>query len=185
MTYSGQKYDAKSLRIDVPQHQGGETTVGQLTVVMHAASFGYWHYYSLKVINSSICLLIQFIIKDNMLFKRGGQCLLTTIPSGFYPVDGALGMKEIVDVLEEEDIRVQHSVLLDEGEMSSGDVSKLHPQIKDECPEASSPRRVKEKKVSSEQAQILQDGGVVFLPEASTGGCTVQVEILISYLHLI
>ena len=49
-----------------------------------------------------------------MLFKRGDQCLITTIPSDFYPVDGALGMKEIVDVVKEEDSLVQHSVVLDE-----------------------------------------------------------------------
>ena len=34
-----------------------------------------------------------------MLFKRNDQCLITTIPNNFYPVDGALGMKEIVDVV--------------------------------------------------------------------------------------
>ena len=118
-----------------------------------------------------------------MLFKRGNHCLITTIPSGFYPVDGALGMKEIVDVLEEEDFRVQHSVLLDEGEMSSGEVLKLQSPIRDECPEGSSQRRVKEKKVTSDQARTLEDGGVIFLPEPSTGDCTVKVNMKLNDLH--
>ena len=68
-----------------------------------------------------------------MLFKRGNQCLITTIPSNFYPVDGALGMKEIVDVLKEEDSLVQHSVLLDEGEMTAAEASSLRPPILEEC----------------------------------------------------
>ena len=38
-----------------------------------------------------------------MLYKRGNECLITTMPSDLYPVDGALKAKEIVDVLEEED----------------------------------------------------------------------------------
>ena len=49
MTYSGEAFDEKSINIKVPPHQGGETAFDQLTVVMHAATFGYWHYYSLKV----------------------------------------------------------------------------------------------------------------------------------------
>ena len=49
MTYSGEAFDEKSIKIEVPPHQGGETAFDQLTVVMHAATFGYWHYYSLKV----------------------------------------------------------------------------------------------------------------------------------------
>ena len=84
-------------------------------------------------------------------------------------------MREIVDVLEEEDSLVHHSVLLDEGEMSNGEILVLHPQIQEECLAASSLRRVKEKKVTSEEAQTLQDGGVVFLPQASTRGCAVMV----------
>ena len=68
-----------------------------------------------------------------MLFKRGNQCLITTIPSNFYPVDGALGMKEIVDVVTEQDSLVQHSVLLDEGEMTADEASSLRPPILEEC----------------------------------------------------
>ena len=49
MTYSGDKFDEKSIKIEVLPHQGGETTFDRLTVVMHATTFGYWHYYSLKV----------------------------------------------------------------------------------------------------------------------------------------
>ena len=120
-------------------------------------------------------MLYHLPIQDNMLYKRGNHCSITTIPSGFYPVDGALGMREIVDVLEEEDSLVHHSVLLDEGEMSNGEILVLHPQIQEECLAASSLRRVKEKKVTSEEAQTLQDGGVVFLPQASTRGCAVMV----------
>ena len=48
-TFSGDKFDEKSIKIEVPPHQGGETTFERLTVVMHATTFGYWHYYSLKV----------------------------------------------------------------------------------------------------------------------------------------
>ena len=49
MTYSGEAFDEKSIKIEVPAHQGGNTAFDQLTVVMHAASFGYWHHRSLKV----------------------------------------------------------------------------------------------------------------------------------------
>ena len=49
MTYSGDKFDAKSIKIEVSPHQGGKIVSNQLTVVMHAANSGYWHYSSLKV----------------------------------------------------------------------------------------------------------------------------------------
>ena len=49
MTYSGDKFDEKSIKIEVPPHQGGETAFDRLTVVMHATTFGYWHYHNLKV----------------------------------------------------------------------------------------------------------------------------------------
>ena len=49
MTYSGDKFDEKSIKIEVPPHQGGKIVSNQLTVVMHAATFGYWHYSILKV----------------------------------------------------------------------------------------------------------------------------------------
>ena len=57
MTYSGDKFDEKSIKIEVPPHQGGGIVSNQLTVVMHAANFGYWHYSSLKV--NSIKLFFQ------------------------------------------------------------------------------------------------------------------------------
>ena len=84
-------------------------------------------------------------------------------------------MREIVDVLEEVDSLVQHSVLLDEGEMSDEEILGLHPQIQEVCLAASSLRRVKEEKVTADEAQTLQDGGVVLLPQASTTGCAVMV----------
>ena len=49
MTYSGDKFDEKSIKIEVPPHQGEGIVSNQLTVVMHAATFGYWHYSILKV----------------------------------------------------------------------------------------------------------------------------------------
>ena len=49
MTYSGDTFDEKSIKIEVPPHQGGETAFDRLTVVMHAATNGYWHTYRLKV----------------------------------------------------------------------------------------------------------------------------------------
>ena len=112
-----------------------------------------------------------------MLFKRGNQCLITTLPSNFYPVDVALGMKEIVDVVREEDSLVQHSVLLDGGEMTAAEVSSLKQPILDECSPSTSPtfRRVTEAKVTAEQAATLEDGGVVFLPQESTRACSIMV----------
>ena len=121
-----------------------------------------------------------------MLFKRGDQCLITTIPSDFYPVDGALGMKEIVDVVKEEDSLVQHSVLLDEGEMTAAEVSSLRPPILEECSPPTSPtfRRVREAKVSAEQAATLEGGGVVFLPQKSSRVCSIMVTTVESILLL-
>ena len=58
MTYSGDAFDEKSIKIEVPPHQGGDIAFDQLTVVMHAASFGYWHHRSLKV-NLVLLLLIK------------------------------------------------------------------------------------------------------------------------------
>ena len=49
MTYSGEAFDEKSIKIEVPPHQGGNAAFDQLTVVMHAASNGWWHWYSLEV----------------------------------------------------------------------------------------------------------------------------------------
>ena len=44
-TFSGNKFDEKSFKIEMPAHQGND----ELTVVMHAASNGYWHLSNLKV----------------------------------------------------------------------------------------------------------------------------------------
>ena len=70
-----------------------------------------------------------------MLFKRGDQCLITNIPSDFYPVEGALALalNEIVDVVKEEDSLVKHSVLLDKREMTADEASSLGQPIKEEC----------------------------------------------------
>ena len=112
-----------------------------------------------------------------MLLKRGDQCLITTIPSNFYPVDGALGMKEIVDVVKEQDSLVQHFVLLDEGEMTTSEVDQLGSPILAECAHSTTFRRVAEAKVTAEQATTLEDGGVVFLPEESNRACNVMVKL--------
>ena len=86
-------------------------------------------------------------------------------------------MKEIVDVVTDQDSLVHHSVLLDQGEMTTGEVASLRPPISEECPSSSSStfRRVSEKKVSAEQATDFDDGRVVFLPQESTRGCNVMV----------
>ena len=105
--------------------------------------------------------------------------MITTIPSDFYPVDGALALKEIVDVVKEEDSLVKHSVLLDEGEMTADEASSLGQPIKEECsPSSRTPstiRRVREAKVTEEQAATLDDGGVVLLPQKSSRGCSIMV----------
>ena len=51
MTYSGDAFDEKSIKIEVPPHLslGYNTYFDLLTVVMHAATNGYWHSYNLKV----------------------------------------------------------------------------------------------------------------------------------------
>ena len=105
------------------------------------------------------------------MFKKGDQCLITTIPTGFYPIDGALGMKEIVDVLEEKDSLVEHSALIDEGAMTD---ASLKPPIKEEC-SASFIRKVTPTKLTTEQASILEEGGVVLLPQIAKAGCTLRV----------
>ena len=114
-----------------------------------------------------------------MLFKRGDQCLITTIPSDFYPVDGALALREIDDVVKEQDSLVKNSVLLDEGEMTADEASSLKQPIKEECsPSSRTPstiRRVREATVTEEQATTLDNGGVVLLPQQSTRGCTKKV----------
>ena len=118
--------------------------------------------------------MIFHIIKsaqDNMLFKKGDQCLIATIPDGFFPIDGALGMKEIVDVIEEQDYLVEHSALMDEGEMTS---TSLKPPIREEC-SASFIQRVTPTKLTTEQASILEEGGVVLLPQVTKAGCSVRV----------
>ena len=101
--------------------------------------------------------------------------MITTIPSDFYPVDGALALKEIVDVVKEEDSLVKHSVLLDEGEMTADEASSLGQPIKEECsPSSRTPstiRRVREAKVTEEQAATLDNGGVVLLPQQSVCMC--------------
>ena len=110
--------------------------------------------------------------------------MITTLPSNFYPVDGALGMKEIVDVVKEEDSLVQHSILLDGGEMTAAEASSLRPPILEECSPSTSPtfRRVTEAKVTAEQAATLEDGGVVFLPQESTRGCGIMVRSTVDFI---
>ena len=49
LTYSGDEFDEKSLKLNVPPHRGEAVSFDRLTVVMHAATFGYWHHPSLKV----------------------------------------------------------------------------------------------------------------------------------------
>ena len=111
-----------------------------------------------------------------MLLKKGNECLITEVPPRSFPVDGALGMKEIVDVVTEQDIIVQHSVLLDEGELTSQEESNLKQPIREECAHNTATlRRVKQTKVSAQQVATLEDGGVVFLPESSTRGCKIMV----------
>ena len=111
-----------------------------------------------------------------MLFKRGDQCLITTIPKVFYPVDGALALKEIVDVVEERDSVVQHSVLLDEGEMTTDDASSLKPPILEECSTPSTIRRVTEAKMTVEQFETLkEDDGMVLLPRQSWKAFSIMV----------
>ena len=114
-----------------------------------------------------------------MLFKRGDQCLITTIPSDFYPVDGALALKEIVDVVEEQDSLVKNSVLLDEGEMTADEASSLKQPIKEECsPSSRTPstiRRVREEKLTEQQAKALDNGGVVKLTQESNRACRVNI----------
>ena len=85
-------------------------------------------------------------------------------------------MKEIVDLVTEQDIIVQHSVLLDEGELTSQEESNLKQPIREECAHNTAKlRRVKQTRVSAEQVATLEEGGVVFLPEYSTRGCNVMV----------
>ena len=55
MTYSGEAFDEKSIKIEVPPHQGENAALDELTVVMHAATNGWWHYYNLKVNTEISC----------------------------------------------------------------------------------------------------------------------------------
>ena len=114
-----------------------------------------------------------------MLFKRRDQCLISTIPNNFYPVDGAFGVREIVDVLKRQDFLVRHFVLLDRGEVTKAKVATLGLPIRAECfsSNASSVsfRRVTQFAVSAEQAATLQAGGVVFLPQVLHRACSVKV----------
>lgn len=86
-------------------------------------------------------------------------------------------MKEIVDVVTDQDSLVHHSVLLGQGEMTTAEAAALRPPILEECPSSSSStfQRVREEKVSAEQAADLEDGRVVFLPQESSRGCNVMV----------
>jgi len=174
-TFSGDMFDEKSIKIEVPPHQGSRSAFDQFTVVMHSAPIGYWH-------EDPSYSEYSTPLKDNMLFKRGDQCLITTIPSDFYPVDGALALKEIVDVVKEEDSLVKHSVLLDEGEMTADEASSLAQPIKEECfPSGRTPstiRRVTEAKVTEEQAAILDNGGIVLLPQQSSRACTKKTAVI-------
>ena len=115
-------------------------------------------------------LKIRKSVQNNMLYKRGDQCLITTIPSDLYPVDGALKAKEIVDVLEEEDLRVQHSVLFGSFFVEN---DSLKQPILQECSSATI-RRVREEKVTDEQKATLEDGGVVFVPHKSKRTCVTK-----------
>ena len=55
MTYSGTAFDEKSIKIEVPPHQGDNAAFEELTVVMHAATNGYWHNWYLKVNTAFSC----------------------------------------------------------------------------------------------------------------------------------
>merc|ERR1719450_737608 len=135
---------------------------------MHSAVGGYWH-------NDFTHAEYYTPLKDNMLFVRGGQCLITTVPDGFYPLNGALGMHEIVGVLTEQDFQEQYSVLLDQGEMTPAEMTSLAPPILDGCQpnhaRMGGIRRVTEAKLTVDQAATLEDGGVVLLPEYSNSTC--------------
>ena len=48
-TYSGDAFDERSMKIEVPPHQGSRSAMGQFKVVMHAASSGHWKKENLKV----------------------------------------------------------------------------------------------------------------------------------------
>ena len=59
--------------------------------------------------------------------------MISTIPNNFYPVDGAFGVREIVDVLKRQDFLVRHSVLLDRGAVPKAKVATLGSPIRAEC----------------------------------------------------
>ena len=48
-TFSGDAFDERSIKIEVPPHQGSRSAMGQFKVVMHAASSGQWKETNLKV----------------------------------------------------------------------------------------------------------------------------------------
>ena len=102
--------------------------------------------------------------------------MVTTIPRDFYPVDGALALKEIDELVEERDSVVQHSVLLDDGEMTTDDASSLKPPILEECSTPSTFRRVTEAKMTVEQFETLkEDDGIVLLPRQSWKAFSIMV----------
>ena len=47
--FSGDTFDERSIKIEVPPHQGSRSAMGQFKVVMHAASSGHWKKKNLKV----------------------------------------------------------------------------------------------------------------------------------------
>ena len=105
--------------------------------------------------------------------------MIKPIPSDFYAVDGALALKEIVDVVKEEDSLVKHSVLFDKGEMTADEASSLKQPIKEECSSSSrtpsTTRRVREEKLTNDQADTLDNGGVVKLSQESNRACSIMV----------
>ena len=48
-TYSGDTFEERSIKIEVPPHQRGRSAFDQLTVVMHSVASGEWHDTRLKV----------------------------------------------------------------------------------------------------------------------------------------
>ena len=155
----------------MPDHIGDSNKkFDALTVIMHAREDGYWHAGAGNVGGRPYLI-------NNMMWKYGKTCGISTVPAGVYPVDIALGLAEIKKPLTKEDLVIKYSILLDQGEMDQSVKDSLRPQIKTEC-EGLKINQVEEHEITEAEANILAKGGPVTIGPYPTGKCTVQTSVI-------
>ena len=165
LRFNGKADDSNPITVivEMPAHTSNGRTLKDMKVIMNADSVGAWHPIYTK-------------IKNNMMTKIGDDCQVMDLPSDMFPVDIALGLREIKKPSVQEEDKNRHFL---NRQLDDRNVTGLHPLVQETCPNGV--KSTQPELISKEVSEKLGNGSVVFFEDNTSleeleSKCSIEIK---------